>query len=106
MEKTFVIDGVEFTAQDVTAIPGILTKDWDIVYDENERTDALLVQWREESGEWVDTLYFGAYMPEDSEQLAQIMEDEMYPESDYETLATVQNEDGKKLYDDQGRYIG
>ena len=85
MEKTFKLDGKEYTVKPCTAIA-----DCD-GYQESERQNALLVSNTADWGERFDFVVFGWGMPETLEDFTDMCEDASAWDSDWETLETVRS---------------
>lgn len=87
MEKTFTVEGTEYTVEEITAIS------YCDDYNEEYRQDALLVATVADSGEKFASVVFGYNMPDDEDDFAMMCDDCYAWDSFYETLATVRDRD-------------
>ena len=84
MKKTFIIEGTEYTVEEITAIATCACE-----YSENYRQNALLVTNMADSGEKVEFVVFGYDMPEDEDDFSNMCEDYNAWDSNWETIETV-----------------
>lgn len=87
MKKTFTVEGIEYTIEEITAIATCAGE-----YTEADRQYALLVTNLADSGEKIEYVVFGYHMPEDEDDFANMCADGDAWDSDWETLATVRGE--------------
>ena len=87
MKKTFTVEGIEYTVEEITAIATGAGE-----YTEDDRQYALLVTNVADSGEKIEYVVFGFNMPEDEDDFATMCDDSDAWDSDWETLATVRGE--------------
>ena len=84
MKKTFTVEGIEYTVEEITAIATGAGE-----YTEADRQYALLVTNVADSGEKIEYVVFGFNMPEDEDDFSDMCEDSDAWDSDCETLETV-----------------
>ena len=84
MKKTFIIEGTEYTAEDITAIATCVGE-----YSEDFRQNALLVTNIADSGEKIEYVVFGHDMPENEDEFSDMCEDSDAWDSNWENLETV-----------------
>lgn len=84
MEKAFIIEGTEYTIEEITAISTCAGE-----YSEDFRQNALLVTNMADSGEKFEYVVFGWAMPENEDDFSDMCEDFAAWDSDCETLETV-----------------
>ena len=84
MKKTFIIEGTEYTVEEIAAIATCAGE-----YSEDDRQNALLVTNVADSGEKIEYVVFGWAMPDDEDDFAMMCDDCYAWDSFYETLATV-----------------
>ena len=84
MKKTFIIEGTEYTVEDITAIATCAGE-----HGEEMRQNALLVTNMADSGEKIEYVVFGWAMPENEDGFSDMCEDSDAWDSNWETLETV-----------------
>lgn len=84
MKKTFIIEGTEYTVEEITAIATCAGE-----HSEDDRQYALLVTNVADSGEKIEHVVFGYDMPENDDDFSDMCEDSAAWDSDCETLETV-----------------
>ena len=84
MKKTFIVEGTEFTVEDITAIATCAGE-----HGEEMRQNALLVTNMSDSGEKIEYVVFGWAMPENEDDFSDMCEDFAAWDYDCETLETV-----------------
>ena len=84
MKKTFIIEGTEYTVEEITAIATCAGE-----HGEEMRQNALLVTNMADSGEKIEYVVFGYDMPENDDDFSDMCEDSDAWDSNWETLKTV-----------------
>lgn len=90
--RDFKVDGIDYEAQRVSAIPSQYIspgENGELYADTSKRVDAVLVIYKLSNGEHVQELHFGWMMPENAEEFAFMLENNMYPETDWTSLNTI-----------------